>query len=62
MNKHVSTTCKSENWLWIQDKFKTKKNIVYPPIHYDYELQKKTLGIQDWPRESVEDLGGSEAR
>lgn len=39
-----------------------KKNIVYPPIHYDYELKKKTLEIQDWPRESVEDLGGLEAR
>jgi len=39
-----------------------KKNIVYPPIHYDYELKEKTLEIQDWPRESVEDLGGLEAR
>jgi hypothetical protein len=62
MNKHVSTTCKSENWLWIQDRYNKKKNIVYPPIHYDYELKKKTLEIQDWPRESVEDLGGLEAR
>ena len=25
-------------------------------------LKKKTLEIQDWPRESVEDLGGLEAR